>query len=77
VDLYRIREPREVADLALAEQMGEGTLALIEWPDHGAGQLAGPDLLLRFRWLPEGRALQALACTKAGSAVLAHFRDER
>lgn len=73
VDLYRVRESREVADLALAEQMGEGTLALIEWPDHGVGQLGEADLLLRFRWLPGGRALHAEAGTLVGGLVLARF----
>lgn len=43
VDLYRIEDAEEIAELALDEVRGEGAL-LIEWPER-AGQGAWPDAL--------------------------------
>lgn len=70
VDLYRIRDPREIDDLGLADQLTTGSLALVEWPDHGAGRLPAPDLVLRLAAQGEGRALDAVARSPRGAAVL-------
>jgi tRNA threonylcarbamoyladenosine biosynthesis protein TsaE len=73
VDLYRIRDPRELDDLGLAEQLGEGTLALVEWPDHGRGHVPPADLTLRLEWLPDGRALECRAHTLPGRRVVSEL----
>ncbi len=43
IDLYRIRDPGELDDLGLAELLCGAAVALVEWPDHGAGRLPAPD----------------------------------
>jgi tRNA threonylcarbamoyladenosine biosynthesis protein TsaE len=70
VDLYRIRDPRELDDLGLADQLGAGAVALVEWPDHGAGRLPAADLVLRLAVTPPGRVLELEATSPAGQAVL-------
>lgn len=46
-DLYRLTEPEEVAELALAEQAAEGVL-LVEWPERGIEALPVGHLLVRI-----------------------------
>lgn len=70
VDLYRIRDAREIDDLGLADQLGAGTVALVEWPDHGAGRLPAPDLVLRLAAVTAGRRLDVEARSPRGRAVL-------
>lgn len=73
IDLYRIRQPRELEDLDLPGQLTLGAVALVEWPDHGTGQLAEPDLWLRFEWSPAGRLLTCRALSERGQDILAHL----
>lgn len=69
VDLYRLRDPREVEDLGLLEQLGDGTIGLIEWPGQGEGQLPGADLHLRLEMAGGGRRLAWAAASPAGEAL--------
>ena len=41
VDLYRIEDPGQLADLALDDAFAPDRVALIEWPEHAAGTLPG------------------------------------
>ena len=70
IDLYRVRDPRELDDLGLADQLGSGAVALIEWPDHGAGRLPPPDVRVRLDVVPAGRALVYEGLTDLGHSVL-------
>jgi tRNA threonylcarbamoyladenosine biosynthesis protein TsaE len=70
VDLYRIRDAGELADLDLAAQLSEGTVALVEWPDHGRDQLPSADLHLRLDFVGTGRRLTAQAVSWTGETVL-------
>lgn len=45
VDLYRIEDPAELADLALDDAFGPDRITLVEWPEHGGDAL--PPLTLR------------------------------
>jgi tRNA threonylcarbamoyladenosine biosynthesis protein TsaE len=69
VDLYRIRDPRELEDLGLAEQLSGEVVALIEWPDHGAGHLPAADMRIRLDLVPEGRALTVRPASAGGRDV--------
>jgi tRNA threonylcarbamoyladenosine biosynthesis protein TsaE len=70
IDLYRIRHPVELDDLDLAGQLTDGTLALIEWPDHGNGRLPDPDIRLLLDVVPAGRQLRPLGVSDTGRSVL-------
>lgn len=51
-DLFRLTELEEVADLALAEQAGEGAL-LVEWPERGLEALPREHLLVAIEFSAE------------------------
>jgi tRNA threonylcarbamoyladenosine biosynthesis protein TsaE len=73
IDLYRIRQARELDDLDLSGQLTPGSLALIEWPDHGGGQLPPPDLRLTLDWVHAGRRLTCHAVSNSGREVLGNW----
>jgi tRNA threonylcarbamoyladenosine biosynthesis protein TsaE len=73
VDLYRVREPRELEHLGLTDQLGPGSLALIEWAAHGGDWLPAPDIRLRLDHLEAGRSLRWEALTEPGRRVLARL----
>jgi tRNA threonylcarbamoyl adenosine modification protein YjeE len=52
-DLFRLEDPSEVADLALAEVAAEGLL-LVEWPERALAELPREHLLVRFE-IVDGR----------------------
>jgi len=70
VDLYRLRSPAEVEDLALRD-LPEGASLLVEWPGHGRGRLPAADLLFVLRPADDARLLEAEAPSAAGGDVLA------
>ena len=70
IDLYRIRAPRELADLGLSELLAPGVVALIEWPGHGAGELPVPDLVMHLTIQPPGRRIELRAGSARGERVL-------
>lgn len=74
IDLYRIRYARELDDLDIAGQLAGASLALIEWPDHGAGHLPPADLRISLQLVPAGRVLVAEAASSAGHGVLDRLR---
>lgn len=75
-DLYRLRDPAELDDLGLADELaatdeqGRGSLLLAEWPSLGAGRLPGPDLILDLAMAGEGRTIRLSPRTDAGSRLL-------
>jgi tRNA threonylcarbamoyladenosine biosynthesis protein TsaE len=42
IDLYRLRDPAELDDLGLADELGPGSLLLAEWPSRAAGACRPP-----------------------------------
>src|SRR5947209_10785215 len=48
IDLYRIENARELADLGLEEAFGGSSIVLVEWPEHGAGLLPKIDYEVRI-----------------------------
>ncbi len=52
VDLYRIDDPDEIAELGLDEAAGESVL-LVEWPERAPGRWPGA-LALTLEMLPDG-----------------------
>lgn len=57
-DLYRLCDPGELEFLGIRELLIGKTIALIEWPQQGQGFLPEPDLVLRWRFLEQGRELE-------------------
>lgn len=76
VDLYRLRDPAELDDLGLADELaasddrGRGSLLLAEWPSRGADRLPEPDLVLHLVIDGQRRKVSLSPRTPAGSGLL-------
>jgi tRNA threonylcarbamoyladenosine biosynthesis protein TsaE len=77
IDLYRVRDPRELDDLVLPELLGESTYALIEWPDHGVGHLPAADLIVRLELSPQGRRIRVNPLTRPARMVASALQMPR
>ncbi len=62
VDLYRLEDPSELADLALDDALGPDRIVLIEWPDHAEA------------WLPAERIEVEIEGTGDGPRTIAVTR---
>ena len=56
LDLYRLKDPRELLNLGLEDDPPQEALWLVEWPQCGAGVLAAPDLRVELRAQAGGRS---------------------
>jgi tRNA threonylcarbamoyladenosine biosynthesis protein TsaE len=63
LDLYRINDALELANLGLVDFPPERTWWLIEWPERAAGALPAPDVELWLRRDGEGREVEVLSAT--------------
>ena len=69
VDLYRLRGPADVEDLALLE-LPAGASLLVEWPEHGCGHLPRADLHCVLEPVEGARILEARGESPPGVRVL-------
>lgn len=69
-DLYRLRDPEELEFMGIRDYFDAGSLALIEWPQRGAGLLPEPDILVDFQSLNAGRLASVQARGARGTAIL-------
>ena len=70
MDLYRLSDPGELEYLGIREMIDETVLCLIEWPDHGAGYISRPDLIIKLEYLSAGRSVTLDANTERGVRIL-------
>jgi tRNA threonylcarbamoyladenosine biosynthesis protein TsaE len=80
LDLYRLADPGELEYLGLGDLLSPGSIALIEWPERGAGLLPAADLTVTLRYPAAGRGgdgREALieAGGAAGEALLAALEE--
>jgi tRNA threonylcarbamoyl adenosine modification protein YjeE len=54
VDLYRIEDPSELADLALDDALGPDRIVLIEWPDRAEAWLPAERIEVAIEGAGEG-----------------------
>jgi tRNA threonylcarbamoyladenosine biosynthesis protein TsaE len=73
VDLYRLRHPSELEDLALREYLAPQCVLLIEWPDKGAEAAPPADLELLIDYDGDARRVALRALTAAGAAIMGRF----
>lgn len=69
-DLYRLGDPEELEYMGIRDYLDGQAVALIEWPDKGAGILPEADLLIRIEYREAGRQLTLEPHTPAGHALL-------
>ncbi len=71
LDLYRLREPRELESLGLRDLARPGHVWLIEWPERGAGYLPAPDVAVTLRVSsPDGHTIAVAARSALGASWL-------
>ena len=67
-NLYRIEDPEELEYLALRDLFDRQSVLLVEWPQHGDGNLPPPDVVLDFGETNEERFVSC-------SVISAHGRE--
>ncbi|SEO59667.1 tRNA (adenosine(37)-N6)-threonylcarbamoyltransferase complex ATPase subunit type 1 TsaE [Aquisalimonas asiatica] len=70
LDLYRLGDPEELEFLGLRDELGAGTLVLVEWPQRGHGALPGEDLVVNLAHAGDGRQAGVSARSMQGAAML-------
>lgn len=70
VDLYRVADPAEVDYLGLKDDLGPGSLLIVEWPHRADGHLPAADLELLLTLAGEGRGVRVEAGSPVGQALL-------
>ncbi len=75
MDLYRLSEPEELEFLGVRETMEQTVLSLIEWPDHGLGYVAHPDLVIDLAYSGDGRRACLSGKTVRGQRILSKMSD--
>ena len=69
-DFYRFKEAREFSTAGFREYFGAGAVCAIEWPQHAAGYLPAPDLLIELSAVDAGRVASVNASTILGEPCL-------
>jgi tRNA threonylcarbamoyladenosine biosynthesis protein TsaE len=68
-DLYRLRDPEELEFMGIRDYFGAGIIALVEWPQRGAGYFPGPDLAISLAINDVGRTATLAANSDVGQAL--------
>ncbi|MFM2484831.1 tRNA (adenosine(37)-N6)-threonylcarbamoyltransferase complex ATPase subunit type 1 TsaE [Celerinatantimonas yamalensis] len=76
-DLYRLADPEELEFIGIRDYFGPGQVAVIEWPEKGAGMLGKADLTITLTYQQEARMAQCCADTPAGERLLNQLLSER
>lgn len=75
LDLYRVQSPGELDSLGLREWATAHHVWLIEWPEHGAGRLPAPDLVVGFAASDAGHDIELTAASALGAAWLVQLES--
>lgn len=70
LDLYRLAHPEELEWIGARDIVTDASVALVEWPERGAGFLPTPDLVVRINYEGTGRRVDLFARTEKGQGIL-------
>jgi tRNA threonylcarbamoyladenosine biosynthesis protein TsaE len=70
-DLYRLGDPEELEYIGIRDYFAHGSIAIVEWPDKGAGILPAPDISITINYRNNGREVSVSANTPAGKDIVA------
>lgn len=73
-DLYRLGSPEELEFIGIRDYFDGSSLALIEWPERGAGVLSEADLHIEILLFGRGRKLRCQAQTERAANTLETMR---
>ena len=66
-DLYRMEDPQELENIGVRDLLDGVAIALVEWPDRGAGVLPPADIAIRIDFSGPGRMVTLPAGLLPGS----------
>lgn len=69
-DLYRLADPEELEYAGGRDYFNAESVCLVEWPERGAGWLAGADLKIQLIYEGSGRRGVLTACSDKGRQVI-------
>lgn len=75
LDLYRLADPEELNFLGIEDYFTENAIFFIEWPRKGLGILPKPDILLHYKFLAQGRALELTAFSQRALPLLESIHE--
>lgn len=69
-DLYRLEDPEELEYMGIRDYLDGQAIALIEWPDKGAGILPEADLIIKITHQEQGRGVELLSRSENGTVIV-------
>lgn len=75
LDLYRLADPEELHFLGLEDYFTEDSIFFIEWPRKGLGVIPKPDIVLNYKFLAQGRALELAAFSQRAFPLLESIHE--
>lgn len=73
-DLYRLGDPEELEYMGLRDYFSDDSIALIEWPERGAGVLPSPDIQVNIEQQGVGRRLVMQALSERGRRIVTQIK---
>lgn len=73
-DLYRLGDPEELEYMGLRDYFSDDGIALIEWPERGAGVLPSPDIQVNIEQQGVGRRLVVQALSERGRRIVTQIK---
>ena len=70
LDLYRLSGSAELAPLGIRDELNQGVLLLVEWPERAPQGLPPPDLRVTLSVAEEGRTARLEGASAVGTAWL-------
>lgn len=70
LDLYRLSDAEELHFLGLDDHFVADSLFFIEWPKKAGFMLPQPDMILHYKFLAQGRALELTAFSERATPLL-------